>query len=141
MASHPPSRPHGQIRRKHSHPTPTTTIPLPLTRRIQITKRVTQLTGHRLRDPTISSARTLADLYTAYKTKAAPKKLAKTAEMMTLRESAPNVTVKERRQTPIHKEKAIGRWKVIEEELIARDLPVTGTRWKGARPSRIALTR
>jgi hypothetical protein len=34
----------------------------------------------------------------------------------------------------IDKEKAVGRWKVIEEELMKRDLPVTGSRWQGAKP-------
>jgi hypothetical protein len=38
----------------------------------------------------------------------------------------PNVTVHSRRVTPIDKEIWVGRWKVIEEELKMRDLPVTG---------------
>jgi hypothetical protein len=37
-----------------------------------------------------------------------------------------NVKVHERRVGPIDKEVAVGRWKVIEEELKKRDLPVTG---------------
>lgn len=32
-----------------------------------------------------------------------------------------------RRVTPIDKEKMVGRWKVIVEELNKRELPVTGT--------------
>lgn len=31
-----------------------------------------------------------------------------------------------RRQTPIDKEKEVGRWKVIEKELRERGLPVVG---------------
>jgi hypothetical protein len=38
----------------------------------------------------------------------------------------PNVSVFERRVTPIDKEKSVGRWKIIEQELQKRDLPVTG---------------
>ena len=38
----------------------------------------------------------------------------------------PNVSVFERRVTPIDKEKSVGRWKIIEQELKSRDLPVTG---------------
>jgi len=38
----------------------------------------------------------------------------------------PNVSVFAKRVTPIHKEKSIGRWKLIEKELEARELPVTG---------------
>lgn len=39
----------------------------------------------------------------------------------------PNVKVYSRRVTPIDKEVWVGRWKVIEAELIKRGLPVTGT--------------
>lgn len=38
----------------------------------------------------------------------------------------PNVTVYARRVTPIDKEVQVGRWKVIEEELKKRDLPIVG---------------
>lgn len=38
----------------------------------------------------------------------------------------PNVKIFDRRQTPIDQEKEVGRWKVIEEELTKRGLPVTG---------------
>lgn len=37
-----------------------------------------------------------------------------------------NVLVLSRRETPVDKEKEIGRWKVIERELKARGLPVLG---------------
>ena len=40
--------------------------------------------------------------------------------------SRSNVTIYNRRVTPIDKEKEVGRWKVIEERLIEKDLPVTG---------------
>ena len=53
--------------------------------------------------------------------------------MEKLKVAAPNVAVYATRRTPIHKEKEIGRWKVIEEELLRRDLPVTGSRWQGAK--------
>jgi hypothetical protein len=43
----------------------------------------------------------------------------------------PNVTIHSRRQTPIDKEKSVGRWKVIEKELKKRGLPVTGHRADG----------
>ena len=82
----------------------------------------------------------MADLYNVLITPEPPKKLARTAEMRLLSENAPNVQVHSKRQTPIHKEKAVGRWKLIEEELIARDLPVTGSKWKGKNP-KILLSR
>lgn len=42
--------------------------------------------------------------------------------------SLPNVKIFDKRQTPIHREIEVGRWKVIEEELTVRGLPVTGSR-------------
>ena len=93
-----------------------------------------QLTGHRIPDPVISNANTLADLHNAFKAKEKPKKLVQTEQMQRLKTELPNVTVHHRRQTPIDKEKEVGRWKVIEDELIARDLPVTGSRWRDAKP-------
>jgi hypothetical protein len=45
-----------------------------------------------------------------------------------------NVKVYNRRVTPIDKETWVGRWKVIEEELKKRNLPVTGHgKWGKAR--------
>lgn len=93
-----------------------------------------QLTGHRISDSILSKATTLSDLYTVLITPEPPAKLARTPELQLLQQGAPNVQVHSKRQTPIHKERAIGRWKVIEEELIARDLPVTGSRWQDAKP-------
>jgi len=52
--------------------------------------------------------------------------------MQKLKADVPNVSVYPRRQTLIDREQQVGRWKVIEEELNRRDLPVTGTRWRGA---------
>ena len=37
-----------------------------------------------------------------------------------------NVMVAPRRETPVDKEKEVGRWKVIERELRERGLPVLG---------------
>ena len=38
-----------------------------------------------------------------------------------------NVKVHDRRISPIDREVSVGRWKVIEEALTKRGLPVTGT--------------
>ena len=40
--------------------------------------------------------------------------------------SQSNVMVLPRRETPVDKEKELGRWKVIEKELKERGLPVLG---------------
>ncbi len=43
-----------------------------------------------------------------------------------LRPLGPNVMILSRRETPVDKEKEVGRWKLIERELRARGLPVLG---------------
>ncbi len=61
---------------------------------------------------------------------ARPPKARKLAEEIERRRELlelPNVKVFGRRVTPIDKQVWVGRWKVIEDELRKRDLPVTGT--------------
>jgi hypothetical protein len=89
------------------------------------------LTGHRVRDSVISNATTMEGLHAGLKIKPEPKRLWQSEQLKTL--NLPNVTVHHGRQTPIDKHKQVGRWKVIEEELINRGLPVTGSRWQGAK--------
>lgn len=96
--------------------------------KLAVLKRILQLTGKRLSDPVIGASSTLADLYVSFKAKDKPKKLAQTPQMQRLKDEVPNVIVYSRRQTIIHKEKRIGRWKLIEAELLQRDLPVPGSR-------------
>jgi hypothetical protein len=55
-----------------------------------------------------------------------PKNLAETLTTKTELASLPNVKIMGRRETPVDKEKAVGRWKVIEAELRSRGLPVLG---------------
>ena len=100
---------------------------------LQISKRTMQLTGHRIPDFTMSKVNTLSDLHSAFKAKEKPKKLSQTPQLQKLKVEIPNVTVHATRRTPIHKEKEVGRWKVIEDELRLRDLPVTGSRFQGAK--------
>jgi hypothetical protein len=56
-----------------------------------------------------------------------PKKLAQDPDYLRSFDDLPNIKVHDRRQTPIDKEKAVGRWKLIVEALEERGLPVTGT--------------
>jgi hypothetical protein len=56
-----------------------------------------------------------------------PKKLAEEIQLRAELSKLRNVAVFDRRVTPIDKEKMVGRWKVIVQELEKRDLPVTGT--------------
>ncbi len=84
-----------------------------------------QLTGIRIPDSHIK-AKTPQALLKHLIVRPKPRKLVEALsqreELMTL----PNVAIYEKRITPIDKERSVGRWKVIEQELEQRGLPVTG---------------
>ncbi|GKT65550.1 hypothetical protein ColTof4_03683 [Colletotrichum tofieldiae] len=89
-------------------------------------KRVFQLTGHHVHDVKLAQVNTVADLISTIVKPPKPTKVADAVrERGELLELA-NVRVHDRRLTPIDKETAVGRWKVITEELEKRGLPVTG---------------
>jgi len=56
--------------------------------------------------------------------KPTPKKLVETHEFLHVLRSLRNVKIHQERTGPIDKDKAVGRWKVIEQELLERDLPL-----------------
>lgn len=85
-----------------------------------------QLTGIRISDAEIQHLTTVQSLLNQLTTKPKPRKLVQILEHKDDLVALPNVTVFGRRVTPIDKHKAVGRWKVIEEELRERGLPVTG---------------
>ncbi|KAL8367113.1 hypothetical protein RB595_000432 [Gaeumannomyces hyphopodioides] len=91
-----------------------------------IAKRVQQLSGHILVDSKLNGVRTVNDLVKVLVTPPRPKKLAEEIESRGELAKLPNVTVYNRRVTPIDKDKMVGRWKVVAQELEKRDLPVTG---------------
>lgn len=62
----------------------------------------------------------------AEKTKNKPAKIAEQLLMNETLAQQGNLLILGRRETPVDKEKEVGRWKVIEEELRARGLPVLG---------------
>ncbi|CAK7274454.1 hypothetical protein SEPCBS119000_006180 [Sporothrix epigloea] len=92
-----------------------------------ITKRILQLTGHMLPDAQLATADTVGDLLSVLVRPPKAKKLAEELAADGALAGLPNVSVYGRRVTPIDKHKAVGRWKVIVEELENRGLPVTGT--------------
>lgn len=108
---------------RHSSPVPRRTRAA-LTRGRQLRKRLYQLTGIHVPDCRLGAAATV-DNVLAFATQASrPPTLAEhLGERGELQQLA-NVKVHSRRVGPIDKERAIGRWKVIEEELRKRDLPV-----------------
>jgi hypothetical protein len=85
-----------------------------------------RLTGVRLSDSDINSARTVSDILAHLATPPKPRKVIEALAQKQALFELPNVKVYGRRVTPIDKEKSVGRWKVIEKELQARGLPVTG---------------
>lgn len=97
-----------------------------------------QFTGVRISDPAIQDIKSAKALLGYLVKKPKPKKLAETLLGNEAFTSIPNVKIMARRYTPIDKEKQIGRWKVIEKELIKQGLPVTGGQprpWKHGVPS------
>ncbi|PHH89342.1 hypothetical protein CDD83_6241 [Cordyceps sp. RAO-2017] len=90
-------------------------------------KRLYQLTGNLIPDAKLGAARTVKNVLTLAVRDPKPHKLAQVINRRGHLPQLPNVTVHERRIGMVEKETAIGRWKVIEEELKKRDLPVTGT--------------
>ncbi|KLU87286.1 hypothetical protein MAPG_06287 [Magnaporthiopsis poae ATCC 64411] len=97
-----------------------------ITLKFAIAKRVHQLSGHILVDSKLNSVQTINDLIKILVTPPKPKKLAEEIEARGELAKLPNVTVYNRRVTPIDKDKMVGRWKVVAQELEKRDLPVTG---------------
>ncbi|KAI0836535.1 ribosomal subunit 39S-domain-containing protein [Hypoxylon sp. FL0890] len=92
-----------------------------------ITKRVFQLTGQLVHDHQLSSISDVRSLLHVVQTPAKPKTL--TQEIQERRQDLvqlPNVSVATKRITRGDREKALGRFKLIEEELKKRDLPLEG---------------
>ena len=85
-----------------------------------------QLTGRRIADPAIGRIHIVANLVEHLTQKPKPKKLAEQLMAKPTLANMPNVQISDRRYTPIDKEKEVGRWKIIERELMRRGLPVTG---------------
>ena len=94
----------------------------------QFLKRATQLTGITIPDPAIQKLRIVEDALSLFTKKPEPKKLAEALLARPDLLALPNVEIFSKRHTPIDKEMEVGRWKVIEQELKKRDLPVTGHR-------------
>ena len=86
------------------------------------------MTGFRIPDPVLAKAKTLRSIYIyqLQTIKPKPKNLAETLATRSDLASLPNVKIMRRRETPVDKEKAVGRWKVIEAVLRSRGLPVLG---------------
>ncbi|KAG4217143.1 hypothetical protein PC116_g34376, partial [Phytophthora cactorum] len=93
----------------------------------QVTKRVFQLTGQLVHDHQLSSITDIRSQLHAVQKPPKPKTL--TEEIQERRQDLvqiPNVSFATKRITRGDREKAVGRFKLIEEELKKRDLPLEG---------------
>lgn len=88
-------------------------------------KRASQLTGLRISDHRLTSAKTLGQLfgYLREEGKPKPKTLADQLVQKQSLVKLPNVQIMSRRETTVDREKRLGRWKVIEAELQSKGLP------------------
>jgi len=91
-------------------------------------KRFSQLSGRCIPDPLLNSDKTLRHLidHLSEAIKPKPKTLAETLMQKQELAGISNVKIMTRRETPVDKEKEVGRWKLIEAELKNRGLPVLG---------------
>lgn len=85
-----------------------------------------QLTGVRIPDAAIMPAKTVKNLLAHLVKPPKPRKLVDALQQKEELMSIPNISIYAKRVTPIDKHKSVGRWKVIEQELTDRGLPVTG---------------
>ncbi|KAH6605960.1 ribosomal l50 [Trichoderma cornu-damae] len=108
--------------------------------RFALRKRLYQLTGVLLPDAKLAAANTTKHILTLAARDPKPLKLAQLLEKRGAFSELANVTVHGRKIGPIDKEVAVGRWKVIEEELKKRDLPATGYGNAGRNKERDWLT-
>ncbi|KAK2602022.1 hypothetical protein QQS21_004448 [Conoideocrella luteorostrata] len=90
-------------------------------------KRLYQLTGTFIPDAKFGAATTIKHLLALAVKQPKPQKLAELLERKHDLQQLANVKVHSRKIGPVEKETALGRWKLIEEELTKRGLPVTGT--------------
>jgi hypothetical protein len=89
-------------------------------------KRTTQLTGLCFPDAALKSTNTVQSLLSHLIKPPKPRKLKEALQQKEELVKLPNVAVSGKRITPIHKEKQVGRWKIIQKELEERGLPITG---------------
>ncbi|EGX91153.1 hypothetical protein CCM_05311 [Cordyceps militaris CM01] len=89
-------------------------------------KRIYQLTGNMVPDAKLGAATTVGHLVVLTAKQPKVQRLAEILQKSEKLKQLANVKLHDRRVSSIDKEVAVGRWKLIEAELIKRDLPVTG---------------
>ncbi|KAF1986934.1 hypothetical protein K402DRAFT_393089 [Aulographum hederae CBS 113979] len=90
-----------------------------------VAKRAMQLTGIRVSDAAVFGVHSADRLIKLFTATPKPKNVTEKLEQTQALSKLPNVKVSPKKLTEIDKETEIGRWKVIEYELLQRGLPVT----------------
>jgi hypothetical protein len=106
---------------------------------LKIAKRVQQRTGIRLTDPQITHSRTVGAMFLHLWKPEKPKKLAESLMSKEDLNQLPNVKIADHRITIVHREREVGRWKVIEDELTDRGIPPLGRYEKTPRSAKVRL--
>ncbi|KAI6784541.1 uncharacterized protein J7T54_006586 [Emericellopsis cladophorae] len=103
-----------------------TQIPLDAATKFALRKRVYQFSGYLIPDSRLGAAHNVGHLLALGCKKPKPAHLASILEQEGAYDALSNVKAHAQKISFVEKEKSIGRWKVIEEELKARGLPVLG---------------
>jgi len=91
-----------------------------------VVKRIMRLSGTRISDASLHTSNNVQELLKQLITPPKPRKLVDALTQKPELISLPNVKIFDRRVTPIDKERSVGRWKIIENELERKGLPATG---------------
>ncbi|KAJ4417146.1 hypothetical protein N0V82_006346 [Gnomoniopsis sp. IMI 355080] len=91
-----------------------------------VTKRVYQLTGHAIPDAKLLNVQTTGGLLATVVKPEPPRKVYEAVQQRGELNKLPNVAVYSKRRTPVDVARAVGRWKIVKQELQKRGLPVLG---------------
>ncbi|CAN8098224.1 unnamed protein product [Discula destructiva] len=91
-----------------------------------VAKRVFQLTGQAIPDAKLLHVTNVSGLLATVITPPPARRVYEAIQRHGELTKLPNVKVHEKRRTPVHKAKEVGRWKVVEKELAKHGLPVLG---------------
>ncbi|KAJ4393539.1 hypothetical protein N0V93_002751 [Gnomoniopsis smithogilvyi] len=92
-----------------------------------VMKRVFQLTGHAIPDAKLLNVRTMGALLATVVKPEPARKVYEAVQQRGELTKLPNVSMYPKRRTPVDVAKDLGRWKIVEQELQKRGLPVLGS--------------
>lgn len=93
---------------------------------IQVAKRVFQLAGQHIPDAKLLHIQTAGGLLATVVKPEPARRVYEAVQQRGELNKLPNVSVYSKRRTPVDVAKDLGRWKIVEQELQKRGLPVLG---------------